>query len=97
MHRVFARFLQHLHAVGDLPQRRAGEARHRQILRLADPGLRGRYLAVYQLSWTVGQTAAPGLLTLLLGYGAPCPWLFLGALSLVAVPALLLLERCAGA
>ncbi|GAA0655962.1 MFS transporter [Kitasatospora atroaurantiaca] len=60
---------------------------------LADPGMRGRYLAVYQLSWTVGQAVAPGLLTLLLGYGGACPWLFLGALSLAAVPALLLLER----
>ncbi len=62
-------------------------------VRLADPGLRGRYLAVYQLSWTVGQTAGPALLTLLLDYGAACPWLFLGALSLAAAPALLRLER----
>ncbi|WP_441246655.1 MFS transporter [Kitasatospora sp. McL0602] len=60
---------------------------------LAHPGLRGRYLAVYQLSWTLGQTVGPALLTLLLGWGAACPWLFLAAASLTAVPLLLALER----
>jgi len=64
-------------------------------VRLARPELRGRYLAVYQLSWTAGQSAAPALLTLLLGYGAAWPWIFLGVLSLAAVPALLRLERLA--
>ncbi|MEV4612920.1 MFS transporter [Kitasatospora sp. NPDC049258] len=62
-------------------------------VRLADPALRGRYLAVYQLSWTFGQTAAPWLLTLLLAQGPAWPWALLGGLSLAAVPALLLLER----
>ncbi|GAA2741687.1 MFS transporter [Kitasatospora cinereorecta] len=62
---------------------------------LAHPDLRGRYLAVNQLSWTVGQTLAPGLFTLLLGAGPVWPWVFLGALSLAAVPALLHLERMA--
>ncbi|MFE2722876.1 MFS transporter [Kitasatospora sp. NPDC059327] len=60
---------------------------------LADPGLRGRYLAVYQLSWNIGQAVAPALLTLLLGRGAGWPWLFLLVLSLAAVPGLLRLER----
>ncbi|MEV0533264.1 MFS transporter [Kitasatospora sp. NPDC050463] len=60
---------------------------------LADPALRGRYLAVYQLSWNVGQAVAPALLTLLLGRGAAWPWLFLLVLSLAAVPGLLRLER----
>ncbi|WP_329494553.1 MFS transporter [Kitasatospora herbaricolor] len=60
---------------------------------LADPALRGRYLAVYQLSWNTGQALAPGLLTLLLVRGALWPWAFLAALALAAVPALLLLER----
>ncbi|MER8182494.1 MFS transporter [Kitasatospora sp. NPDC094015] len=62
-------------------------------VRLADPAQRGRYLAVYQLSWTVGQAVAPWLLTLLLARGPVWPWVLLGALSLAAVPALLLLER----
>lgn len=60
---------------------------------LADPALRGRYLAVYQLSWNTGQALAPGLLTLLLVRGALWPWAFLAALAVAAVPALLLLER----
>ncbi|GAA4985635.1 MFS transporter [Kitasatospora paranensis] len=60
---------------------------------LAPEHLRGRYLAVHQLSWTFGQTVAPGVLTLLLTRGAGWPWLFLIALSLAAVPALLRLER----
>ncbi|MEV4558548.1 MFS transporter [Kitasatospora sp. NPDC049285] len=60
---------------------------------LADPARRGRYLAVYQLSWTLGQAVAPGLLTLLFAHGPAWPWLFLLAASLAAVPGLLLLER----
>ncbi|WP_406197592.1 MFS transporter [Kitasatospora sp. NBC_01560] len=60
---------------------------------LADPDRRGRYLAVYQLSWNLGQAVAPALLTLLLGRGAAWPWLFLLVLSLAAVPGLLRLER----
>ncbi|GHA98322.1 MFS transporter [Streptomyces termitum] len=60
---------------------------------LAPEHLRGRYLAVYQLSWTFGQTVAPLLLTVLLDLGSSWPWLFLMALALLAVPALLLLER----
>ncbi|MFD0274557.1 MFS transporter [Kitasatospora sp. NPDC127111] len=60
---------------------------------LADPDRRGRYLAVYQLSWNTGQAVAPGLLTLLLGHGPAWPWLFLSALGLAAVPGLLRLER----
>jgi MFS family permease len=60
---------------------------------LAPEHLRGRYLAIYQLSWTFGQTVAPLLLTLLLDLGAAWPWVFLMTLGLLAVPALLLLER----
>ncbi|MEU9128654.1 MFS transporter [Kitasatospora sp. NPDC048540] len=71
----------------------AGPFSEELSVRLADPRLRGRYLAVYQLSWTAGQTAAPFLLTLLLAQGPAWPWALLGGLSLAAVPALLLLER----
>lgn len=60
---------------------------------MAPEHLRGRYLAVYQLSWTFGQTVAPALLTLLLTQAPWLPWLFLVALSLAAAPAVLLLER----
>jgi MFS family permease len=64
---------------------------------LAPEHLRGRYLAIYQLSWTFGQTVAPLLLTLLLDLGATWPWVFLMTLGLLAVPALLLLERMVNA
>lgn len=58
------------------------------------PGhIRGRYLATYQLSWTVPEIAAPALLTFLLARGETLPMLFLCALSLLALPLLLALER----
>lgn len=60
---------------------------------MAPDHIRGRYLAVYQLSWTVGEIVAPGILTFLLARGAVLPMLFLLALSLLAVPMLLTLER----
>lgn len=63
---------------------------------LAPEGMRGRYLAVYQLSWTTGQTAAPALFTLLLSHNPRWPWFFLIVLCLAAVPALLRLERLIG-
>ena len=63
---------------------------------LAPEHMRGRYLAVCQLAWTFGQTAAPAVFTLLLTEGAAWPWVFLIALNLAAVPALLLLERRIG-
>ena len=63
---------------------------------LAPERMRGRYLAVYQLSWTTGQTAAPALFTLLLSHNPRRPWLFLIVLCLAAVPALLRLERLMG-
>lgn len=60
---------------------------------LAPEGMRGRYLAVYQLSWTTGQTVAPALFTLLLTHNPRWPWFFLIVLCLAALPALLRLER----
>ncbi|MEY9873057.1 MFS family permease [Streptacidiphilus sp. MAP12-33] len=60
---------------------------------LAPAHLRGRYLAVYQLSWTAGQTAAPALFTLLLAQGVSLPWLFLVLLCGLAVLLLAVLDR----
>ncbi|GLW73541.1 MFS transporter [Kitasatospora phosalacinea] len=60
---------------------------------LAHPARRGRYLAVNQLSWNVGQALSPGLFTLLFAHGPAWPWLLLLAVSLAAVPGLLRLER----
>jgi MFS family permease len=56
---------------------------------LAPEQLRGRYLGVYQLSWSIGSAIAPALLTALLGAGAALPWVFLTAISLLAVPLVL--------
>ncbi|KIQ61573.1 hypothetical protein TR51_19720 [Kitasatospora griseola] len=60
---------------------------------LAHPARRGRCPAVDQLSWSIGQALAPGLLTSLFVHGPVWPRLFLPAVSPAAVPAFLLLER----
>ncbi|NGO12051.1 MFS transporter [Streptomyces sp. HC44] len=60
---------------------------------LASAHARGRYLAVYQLSWTLGGVIAPVALTSLLAQGSAWPWLFLSAISLAAIPLVLSLER----
>ncbi|WP_405864679.1 MFS transporter [Streptomyces sp. NBC_01515] len=60
---------------------------------MAPEHLRGRYLAVYQLSWSIGGALAPVLLTSLLDGGALLPWVFLTAISLLAVPLVLGLDR----
>ncbi|MBV6699469.1 MFS transporter [Kitasatospora aureofaciens] len=80
-------------AVYNLAETVATPFREDLSVSLADPGRRGRYLALYQLSWNTGQAVAPGLLTLLLARAAVLPWLFLLVLSAAAVPALLRLER----
>jgi len=60
---------------------------------LAPEHARGRYLAVFQMSWTVGGALAPWLLTSLFAQGPVWPWIFLLALSVLAVPVVLSLER----
>ncbi|MFC9239753.1 MFS transporter [Streptomyces decoyicus] len=60
---------------------------------MAPEHLRGRYLGVYQLSWSVGGAVAPALLTALLEGGAALPWVFLTAISVLAVPLALGLDR----
>lgn len=60
---------------------------------LAPEQLRGRYLGVYQLSWSVGSAVAPALLTALLAGGAVLPWLFLTAISVLAVPLAIGIDR----
>ncbi|MFJ5231945.1 MFS transporter [Kitasatospora sp. NPDC088391] len=82
--------------VYNLAETVATPGREELSVALARPGRRGRYLAVNQLSWNLGQALAPGLLTLLFAHGPSWPWLFLLAASLVAVPGLLRLERPVG-
>ncbi|MCD9880641.1 MFS transporter [Streptomyces guryensis] len=71
----------------------ANPVRENLSVSLAPEELRGRYLAVYQLSYTFAQTAGPGLFAYLLTRGAALPWIFLITLNLLVVPFLLLLER----
>ncbi|AZM56027.1 MFS transporter [Streptomyces sp. WAC 01529] len=59
---------------------------------MAPEHARGRYLGVYQLSWSLGGAVAPVVLTSLLSLGPAWPWLFLAALSLLAAPLVLSLE-----
>ncbi|MFC8715972.1 MFS transporter [Kitasatospora sp. NPDC057198] len=79
--------------VYNLAETVATPGREELSVALADPARRGRYLAVNQLSWNIGQALAPGLLTLLFAHGPSWPWLFLLAASLAAVPGLLRLEQ----
>jgi MFS family permease len=60
---------------------------------MAPEHLRGRYLGVYQMSWSIGGAVAPALLTALLDGGALLPWAFLIVMSLLAVPLVLSLDR----
>ncbi|MFJ9036723.1 MFS transporter [Streptomyces sp. NPDC102406] len=60
---------------------------------MAPDHLRGRYLGVYQMSWSVGTALAPALLTALLEGGAALPWVFLAALSVLSVPVVLGLDE----
>ena len=55
--------------------------------------LRGRYLAVFQYSWTFASIAAPVFFTSLFGVGRAVPWLALALLDCAACAAILLLER----
>ncbi|MEU9038313.1 MFS transporter [Streptomyces sp. NPDC048352] len=60
---------------------------------LAPEHIRGRYLAAFQLSWTLGNALAPVLLTALLTQGPAWPWIVLGGLNVIAVPLVLGLDR----
>ncbi|MEV4395593.1 MFS transporter [Nonomuraea sp. NPDC049607] len=53
----------------------------------APPALRGRYLAVHQMTWSVGQVVAPVAFSALAGAAPPLMW---------AAPAALLAVACAG-
>ncbi|MFC0435366.1 MFS transporter [Kutzneria buriramensis] len=60
---------------------------------LAPEHLRGRYLGVYQMSWSVGSAVSPALLTALLAAGPALPWVFLAAINVLSVPLVLGLDR----
>ncbi|WP_328603337.1 MFS transporter [Amycolatopsis sp. NBC_00345] len=52
---------------------------------LSPPGATGRYMAAYQLSWSVGGAVAPLLLTWLMSLGIAIAWLVMIAICAVAV------------
>jgi dipeptide/tripeptide permease len=49
------------------------------VVAAAPERLRGRYMAVYQLSWALGQAAAPGLFGWLFTTNHALPWIALAA------------------
>jgi hypothetical protein len=57
------------------------------VVDLAPAGAPGRHLAAFQLSWSLGQAAAPALLTWLLSRGAGLPWLALVLMCALAAAA----------
>jgi MFS family permease len=60
----------------------------------ASPGpARGRYLATYQYSFTIGSIIAPTFFTTLFAVGHALPWLALAAVNAASVAAVLALER----
>ncbi|NJP42032.1 MFS transporter [Actinacidiphila epipremni] len=59
----------------------------------APEALRGRYLAAYQLSWSLAAIVAPSLFTALSGADPRLPWLLLTGTGLLAAALLLRTER----
>ncbi|MFG1806038.1 MFS transporter [Streptomyces sp. NPDC049040] len=59
----------------------------------APEALRGRYMAAYQLSWSLASILAPSLFTTLTAADARLPWLLLVGTSLSAAALLVRLER----
>ncbi|SHK97697.1 MFS transporter [Actinacidiphila paucisporea] len=59
----------------------------------APESLRGRYMAAYQLSWSLASILAPSLFTALTAADARLPWLLLVGTALTAAALLLRLER----
>ncbi|MEU3369535.1 MFS transporter [Streptomyces sp. NPDC006711] len=60
---------------------------------VAPEALRGRYLAAYQLSWSLASAIAPSLYTALMAVDGRVPWAVLVATSVVAAAAVVRLER----
>jgi hypothetical protein len=55
------------------------------VVEAAPETARGRYVAVFHLSWAAANALAPGLFTILLAWSATLPWIVLAALLLVAL------------
>jgi len=62
------------------------------VVEAAPNQIRGRYVAVYSLSWGVATAVVPGLFTLLLAWRAVAPWIVLTVLVLLAFASMVLTE-----
>jgi MFS family permease len=62
------------------------------VVEAAPNAMRGRYIAVYQLSWAIANAVAPGLFTLLLAWRSFAPWIALTLLAMLALGTMLLVE-----
>jgi MFS family permease len=60
---------------------------------LAPAALRGRYLALFSLSWGIGRTVAPGIVSGLLALGPTWPWAGMILMALLAAGIALHTER----
>ncbi|MFI9380144.1 MFS transporter [Kutzneria sp. NPDC052558] len=60
---------------------------------LSPAAARGRYLAVFQYSFTIANMIAPAFFSILFALHRSLPWLALGALNLAALAGMLMLER----
>jgi hypothetical protein len=60
---------------------------------LAPAALRGRYLALFSLSWGIGRTVAPGISTGLLWLGPTWPWVGVVLMALLMAAITLNAER----
>ncbi|MCC9307357.1 MFS transporter [Kitasatospora sp. RB6PN24] len=63
------------------------------VATVAPAALRGRYMATYQLSWSLSKALAPSLFTGLLTVNTRLPWLLLAAGTVLGAGMLLRLER----
>ena len=60
---------------------------------MAPAPLRGRYLALFSLSWGIGRTVAPGIVTALFTLGATWPWIGMIGTALLMMAISLNAER----
>ncbi|MYW65750.1 MFS transporter [Streptomyces sp. SID8379] len=79
-----------LYTLGELIHSPAAEV---LAVSAAPEAVRGRYMATYQLSWSLAKALAPSLFTTLLAVDGRVPWLFLIGTSLLAAGLLLRVER----
>ncbi|MFF3329508.1 MFS transporter [Streptomyces sp. NPDC002888] len=79
-----------VHTFGELVHSPAAEV---LAVAAAPEELRGRYMAAYQMSWSLAKTVAPSMFTALLAVDGRVPWAVLIVTSAVAAGLLIRVER----